>query len=144
MARSFTLRIDKNVAVPMRDGIVLRADVWRPDDNKSYPALVSRTPYQKERNVGNDMLPFDQAASNGYAIVVQDTRGRFASEGEWEGFMWHREAPDTYDTVEWAASQAWCNGNVGLWGISYLAAICWLGAMEHPPPPEGYSAGDGI
>lgn len=133
MAKSLALRIDKNVAVPMRDGVILRADVWRPDDNKAYPALLSRTPYQKERMVGNDMMPYDRAAAAGYAVVVQDTRGRFASEGKWEGFMWHREAPDTYDTVEWAAAQPWCNGNVGLFGISYLAAICWLGAMERPP-----------
>jgi hypothetical protein len=133
MTKSLSIRIDKNVAMPMRDGVILRGDVWRPNDSNSYPALVSRTPYQKERMVGNDFLPYDQAAAAGYAVVVQDTRGRFASDGEWEGFMWHREAPDTYDTVEWAAAQPWCNGNVGLWGISYLAAICWLGAMEHPP-----------
>jgi uncharacterized protein len=133
MTKSLSIRIDKNVAMPMRDGVILRGDVWRPNDNNSYPALVSRTPYQKERMVGNDFLPYDQAAAADYAVVVQDTRGRFASDGEWEGFMWHREAPDTYDTVEWSAAQPWCNGNVGLWGISYLAAICWLGAMEHPP-----------
>jgi uncharacterized protein len=133
MTKSLSIRIDKNVEMPMRDGVILRGDVWRPNDNNSYPALVSRTPYQKERMVGNDFLPYDRAAAAGYAVVVQDTRGRFASDGEWEGFMWHREAPDTYDTVEWVAAQPWCNGNVGLWGISYLAAICWLGAMERPP-----------
>jgi hypothetical protein len=133
MPKSLAIRIDKNVETPMRDGIILRADVWRPDDNKAYPAIVSRTPYQKERNMGSDFLPYDQTAAAGYAVVVQDTRGRFASDGQWEGFMWHREAPDTYDTVEWVAAQPWCNGNVGLWGISYVAANCWLGAMERPP-----------
>jgi putative CocE/NonD family hydrolase len=133
MTNALSVRIDKNIAIPMRDGVILRADVWRPNDDNAYPALLSRTPYQKERMVGNDFLPYDQAAAAGYVVVVQDTRGRFASDGEWEGFMWHREAPDTYDTVEWVAGQPWCNGNVGLWGISYLAAICWLGAMERPP-----------
>jgi uncharacterized protein len=133
MTKSLSIRIDKNVAMAMRDGVILRADVWRPDGNQRSPALVARTPYQKERMVGNDFLPYDRAAAAGYAVVVQDTRGRFASDGEWEGFMWHREAPDTYDTVEWVAGQPWCDGNVGLWGVSYLAAICWLGAMEHPP-----------
>ena len=133
MAKSLSVRIDKNVAMPMRDGVILRGDVWRPNDDNAYPALVSRTPYQKERMVGNDFLPYDRAAAAGYAVVVQDTRGRFASDGAWEGFMWHREAPDTYDTVEWVSGQPWCNGNVGLWGLSYLAAICWLGAMERPP-----------
>ncbi len=133
MTNSLSVRIDKNIEVPMRDGVILRADVWRPNDNNLYPAIISRTPYQKERSVGNDFLPFDQTAAAGYAVVVQDTRGRFASDGEWEGFMWHLEAPDTYDTVEWVAAQPWCNGSVGLWGISYVAAICWLGAMERPP-----------
>jgi uncharacterized protein len=133
MANMLSIRIDKNIEMPMRDGVILRADVWRPNDDRAYPALVSRTPYQKERMVGNDFLPYDRAAAAGYAVVVQDTRGRFASGGEWEGLMWHHEAPDTYDTVEWIAAQSWCNGDVGLWGISYLAAICWLGAMERPP-----------
>jgi uncharacterized protein len=133
MTKSLNVRIDKNIAMHARDGVILRADVWRPNDNNAYPALVSRTPYQKERMVGNDFLPYDRAAAAGYAVVVQDTRGRFASDGEWEGFMWHREATDTYDTVEWVAAQPWCNGNVALFGISYLAAICWLGAMERPP-----------
>jgi predicted acyl esterase len=91
MSKSLAIRIDKNVETPMRDGVILRADVWRPDDNTACPAIVSRTPYQKERNVGSDFLPFDQTAAAGYAVVVQDTRGRFASDGQWEGFMWHRE-----------------------------------------------------
>src|SRR5215831_11651945 len=136
MANMLSIRIDKNVEMRMRDGVVLRADVWRPNDDRTYPALVSRTPYQKERMVGNDFLPYDRAAAAGYAVVVQDTRGRFASDGEWEGLMWQREAPDTYDTVEWVAAQPWCNGKVGLWGISYLAAICWVGAMQRPPHLE--------
>jgi uncharacterized protein len=75
MPKSLALQIDKNVETPMRDGIILRADVWRPDDNKAYPAIVSRTPYQKERNMGSDFLPFDQTAAASYAVVVQDDRG---------------------------------------------------------------------
>jgi predicted acyl esterase len=60
MANLLSIRIDKNVEMPMRDGVILRADVWRPNDDRAYPALVSRTPYQKERMVGNDFLPYDR------------------------------------------------------------------------------------
>lgn len=127
------IRVDKNVEIPMRDGVILRADVWRPDDDRAYPAVIERTPYQKERSVGHDFLRPDQMALAGYVVVTQDTRGRFASDGAWEGFMWSYEGPDSYDTVEWVAAQPWCDGNVGVWGVSYCGMVSWLTAMEKPP-----------
>lgn len=136
MATGF--RVDKNVEVAMRDRTVLRGDVWRPDDATSHPALVLRTPYQKERaaSSGDSGIWIEQLVSAGYSVVVQDTRGCFASDGVWGGLApstWEAEARDTYDTVEWAAGQPWCDGGVGLFGASYAGAVCWLGAMLRPP-----------
>ena len=127
--------VDTDVAVPVRDGVVLRADVCRPADGTPRPALVLRTPYQKEQELSG-FHRLNQLVAAGYAVVVQDTRGRFASGGEWGGLtpeMWDIEARDTYDTVEWAAAQRWCDGGVALFGASYSGALCWLGAMARPP-----------
>ena len=125
---------DNNIEIPMRDGVILRADVWRPDGDDAHPAVVVRTPYQKEEGqLGNDVFRYNIAVARGYAVVVQDTRGRFASDGEWTGLMWQQEAPDGYDTVEWTAEQPWCDGNVGMWGVSYLAGAAYMAAMERPP-----------
>lgn len=129
-----SFRVDKNVDMLMRDGAVLRGDVWRPDDDQPHPVLLQRTPYRKE--MAGDAAWFDKAVCAGYAVVVQDTRGRFASDGVWGGFtpeMWNSEARDTYDTVEWIASQSWCNGGVGMFGQSYVGAVALLGAELQPP-----------
>ena len=129
-----TILYENNVEIPMRDGVILRADVWRPDDGDPHPAVVVRTPYQKEEGqLGNDVFRYNIAALKGYAVVVQDTRGRFASDGVWTGLMWDQEIPDGYDTVQWTAGRPWCDGNVGMWGVSYLAGAAWLTAMERPP-----------
>ncbi len=133
---------ENNVEIPMRDGVILRADVWRRDDDEPHPAVVVRTPYQKEEGqLGNDVFRYNIAALKGYAVVVQDTRGRFASDGVWTGLMWDQEVPDGYDTVEWTAEQSWCDGNVGMWGVSYLAGAAWLTAMERPPHLRAIIAG---
>lgn len=128
--------VETDVAVPARDGTVLRADLWRPDDNERHPVLVHRTPYQKEAAGDTGFYRIRQLVGAGYAVVAQDTRGRFASEGVWGGLtqaMWDTEARDTYDTVEWAGTQTWSDGAVGLFGVSYPGALCWLGAMARPP-----------
>lgn len=128
------LVIDTDVPVPARDGTVLRADVWRPATG-AHPALVHRTPYGKTLT-WSDFYRLDQLAGAGYAVVVQDTRGRYASAGHFAGLtpeMWTAEGRDTYDTVEWAAAQPWCDGGVGMFGASYPGALCWLGAMARPP-----------
>jgi uncharacterized protein len=123
--------IDTDVAVPMSDGTVLRADVYRPDTRDRLPALLQRTPYDKDDigavTYGMDVL---RAARAGYAVVVQDTRGRYASEGRFDPFV--HEAPDGAETVAWAADQAWSNGRVGMIGGSYVGATQWLAAMRAP------------
>jgi putative CocE/NonD family hydrolase len=121
---------ETNVAVPMRDGIVLRADVLRPNKNGHFPTLVYRTPYGKEDAL-KDYTTFRHAVERGYAVVVQDVRGRFASAGEFRPY--ENEGHDGYDTIEWAASQPWSDGNVGTFGLSYPGAVQWLAAVENPP-----------
>lgn len=127
-----TTLIEHDVPVEMRDGTVLRADVWRPADAAPSPAVLFRTPYGKSA-LGLATLTPSQCVDRGYAAVVQDTRGRFASEGEWAPLDWAQEGPDGYDTVEWAARQPWCDGNVAMAGTSYQAIVQWLAAMEKPP-----------
>ncbi len=121
---------DHNVAVPMRDGITLRADVLRPSGNGPFPVLVYRTPYGKEFAL-KEYKTFQHAVKRGYAVVVQDVRGRYASAGEFRPY--ENEGRDGYDTIEWAARQPWSNGAVGTFGLSYPGAVQWLAAVENPP-----------
>jgi len=119
-----------NVAVPMRDGVVLRADVMRPETGGPFPTLVYRTPYGKTA-AETDYSTFRHAVERGYAVVIQDVRGRYASDGEFNAYL--NEGRDGFDTIEWAARQRWSNGAVGTFGLSYPGAVQWLAAVEHPP-----------
>jgi uncharacterized protein len=123
--------IDKGVEVPMRDGVTLSTDVYRPDGGSSFPTLLTRTPYNKDlpRTIGGN-LDVLRAVRAGYAVVVQDTRGRYASEGTFNPFF--DEANDGADTVEWAAAQEWSDGNVGMFGASYFGATQWTAATQAP------------
>jgi uncharacterized protein len=123
-------RIDTGVPVPMRDGVVLRADVFRPATDGRYPVLLHRTPY------GRDELPQGSplvraAVRRGYAVVLQDVRGRYQSAGTFMPYF--QEGRDGYDTIEWAARQSWSDGRVGTFGLSYPGAVQWLAAVEGPP-----------
>ncbi len=123
------VRTETNVAVPMRDGVVLRADVHRPDRGGPYPVLVMRTPYSKKGR------RFGRFVKAGYIVVCQDARGRYESGGQWESFVRPetRDAQDGYDTVEWAAKLPGCNGKVGTFGASYNAFLQWRTAPLRPP-----------
>ncbi len=114
----------------MRDGVVLRADVLRPRGDGKFPVLVYRTPYGKESAL-KDYTTFRRAVERGYAVVVQDVRGRYTSGGEFRPYQ--NESRDGYDTIEWAAQQSWSNGAVGTFGLSYPGAVQWLAAVENPP-----------
>ena len=120
--------VEKNVEAPMRDGVVLRADVYRPDAEGAFPALLQRTPYSKNADGAADT--FRDIATHGYDVVVQDTRGRYTSEGV---TVPHDESQDGYDTVEWVAGLPYVNGRVGMWGGSYLATTQLTAAAEAPP-----------
>lgn len=127
------MRIERDVGVAMRDGTRLAADVFRPDDDRPHPVLMQRTPYGRTMPLylhatGIDVLA---AVERGYAVVSQDCRGRFGSEGEWRPFR--HEADDGYDTVEWAAGQPWCDGRVGIWGCSYMGNTALQAAVAAPP-----------
>ncbi len=121
--------VDRNTPVPMRDGVVLRADVWRPAAQGRFPTLVYRTPYGKTAT--SDGALVKKAVARGYAVVIQDVRGRYASDGQYVAY--HHEGADGYDTIEWAAAQSWSNGKVGTFGLSYPGAVQWLAAIQSPP-----------
>ncbi len=130
--------IEKDLEIPMRDGVILRADLYRPADadqaGRAVPGVVTRTPYDKELSgaaVVAVMPSPVKLAERGYAVVVCDTRGRYASEGEFRPF--HQEGPDGYDTVEWVAAQPWCDGNTAIYGPSYIGATTMLATREQPP-----------
>jgi len=124
--------IDRNVPALMRDGVTLCADVWRPNAEGRFPVLLLRTPYGKQvpqlmPNAGVDAL---RTVAEGYVVIVQDTRGRGASAGTWS---FECEGDDGYDSVEWAAGLPYSDGNVGMYGISYLAFAQWMAAINKPP-----------
>ena len=131
MPDSVSLKVEKNLPVRMRDGTTLYADLYRPDTPGPFPVLLQRTPYDKSMPLAMQALEPLKAAQHGYAIVIQDTRGRFTSEGEFNCF-WD-DIPDGYDSVEWAASQPWSSGKVGMYGASYVGATQWLAAKSKPP-----------
>ena len=127
---SVTVVVDTNVAVPMRDGVILRADIWRPEGSARFPTLVYRTPYGKHQATAA-FTTARKAVARGYAVVLQDVRGRYASDGEF--LPYQQEGRDGFDTIEWAAAQPWSNGDVGTFGLSYPGAVQWLAAIESPP-----------
>src|SRR3974390_3546212 len=130
--------IDRNVSCNMRDGCVLRANVFRPSADGQYPVLVFRTPYDKNA-AANIALALDplRFVEAGYVVVQQDVRGRFSSEGMHEPWI---EYDDGYDTVEWAASQPWSNGRVGAYGVSYHGLTPWAAAAMAPPALRAIAA----
>jgi uncharacterized protein len=126
------VRVETNVAVAMRDGVVLRADVYRPDTTAPVAALLLRTPYDRTHPlIPHSGVDPDAAVEAGFAVVCQDTRGQHGSEGEFHTFV--HEGRDGYDTVEWVAAQPWSNGAIGMVGRSYAGACQWLAAAEQPP-----------
>lgn len=125
-------RVHRDVAMAMRDGVVLRGDIWLPAGPGPFAAVLFRTPYNKA-GFQSDFLRPQQVAEAGMAAVIQDCRGCFTSDGNWRPFMWDQEGEDSYDTVEWIAAQDWCSGAVGMAGMSYVGVVQLAGAMLKPP-----------
>jgi hypothetical protein len=123
--------VERNVAMQTRDGVTLRADIYRPAADGNYPVLLTRTPYNKDYTAAFA----HKAAARGYMVVAQDVRGRFASEGEWYPFK--HEINDGYDAVEWAAALPRSSGKVGMFSGSYVGATQMLAAIGHPPHLAG-------
>ncbi len=120
--------IEKNVPATMRDRTVLRADVYHPRAPGRFPALLQRTPYSK--NPARAAKEFSELAGHGFVVVVQDTRGRYMSDGVARP---HDEAEDGFDTIAWVAQLPYVNGKVGMFGGSYLATTQLLAATLKPP-----------
>ena len=115
-----------HVPVPMHDGAKLSANVFLPSEHGRVPAILIRTPYGK----GTDLVPNYQAfVDHGYAVVIQDVRGRYESEGEFEQL--HHEGEDGDATIDWIAEQPWSNGKVGMAGGSYLGIAQWKAALRN-------------
>lgn len=129
---------DSNVAVTVRDGTVLLADVHRPDDPGQFPALIAASPYPRQiQDLGAPMGFVEAGATDfwvarGYVHVIANVRGTGGSGGTF-GFLDAEERRDMHDLVEWAAAQPWCDGNVGMIGISYFAMTQLEAAVERPP-----------
>lgn len=126
------LLLSRDLAIPMGDGTILRGDLYRPAGDGPWPCLLQRTPYIKDFNPGIwVVLDPLKAVAAGFAVVIQDVRGRGLSDGEFTPFA--NEAADGADTVEWAAAQPWCDGRVAMYGSSYMAASQWQAAIAAPP-----------
>jgi predicted acyl esterase len=132
------MRSDQDVAAVMRDGVELLADVHRPDADGRFPALISASPYPRQiQDLGAPMGFIEAGASDfwvprGYVHVIANLRGTGGSGGTF-GFFDDQERRDMHDLVEWAAAQPWCDGNVGMIGISYFAMTQLEAAVERPP-----------
>ena len=125
-------RVSMNVPIPLRDGTLTYADVYRPAGTGRHPVILERTPYGKgEVQYGLTQIDLLRAMARGYAVVVQDCRGRFTSRGEFHPFV--QETDDGYDSIEWCAAQRWADGNVGMIGQSYVGATQLLAATAKPP-----------
>ncbi|MGH7643593.1 MAG: CocE/NonD family hydrolase [Candidatus Dormibacteria bacterium] len=118
-----------NQRVPLRDGVEVSADVYRPAGAERRTTLLARTPYNK--NTAIQQQRAELYAEHGYNFVWMDVRGRGDSDGAF--VPWRNEGKDGYDNIEWVAAQPWSNGKVVTWGASYVAHNQWMAALHHPP-----------
>ena len=123
-AKGLDCRIAQSVRIPMRDGVALYATLHLPLEEGVFPAVLVRTAYNRANNYDRYFT------AHGMALILQDTRGRYDSEGVHNPFV--NEAEDGEDTIRWIARQPWCNGRVGMYGPSYLAAVQFLAAPRCP------------
>jgi uncharacterized protein len=124
-----SFRVEKDIMVPMRDGVRLATDAWIPAGEEPHPALLVRLPYGKDMTglFAYGLLPnIFTLVEAGYAVVYQDCRGTFRSGGEL--FPMINEPSDGADTLAWLAEQPWCDGNIGSYGASYLGFVQWASA----------------
>ena len=154
--------VERDAAVPMRDGVCIFVDVFRPPAGAPAPPIIAWSPYGKHAPVSYDLFPnsgvrkewvsrhagFEAPdpvywVGHGYAVVNVDPRGLWYSEGE-ATFLGDQEAEDVYDLVEWAGTQPWSNGRVGMSGVSYLAMVQWRAAPLRPPHLAAINPWEGV
>jgi putative CocE/NonD family hydrolase len=123
---TWQVRQDANVRVPMRDGVTLAADIFRPDAPGKFPAILVRTPYNRASE--STSIEARWFAARGYVVIEQDVRGRYDSDGVFYAFK--NEANDGYDTDEWLGKQPWFDGNLGTMGGSYVGYVQWAQAVR--------------
>ena len=116
---------------PMRDGVELMTDVHMPAEGGPFPTVVTRTPYDRAHEMIFSVPSAIDLAQRGFAVVSQDTRGRYDSGGDWYPFV--NEADDGQDALKWAASQPWSNGKLGMIGASYFGLTQWQAAQSGDP-----------
>lgn len=128
MPSRYQLRIRYDVLSPMRDGVLLAMDLIMPDAEGKFPVILIRTPYNK---VSQREDPFvEKLARYGYIVAIQDCRGRFNSDGDFDTYR--QEHADGFDTVEWISAQEWCSGSIGMIGGSYVGQTQWYAASHAP------------
>lgn len=144
--RDWKLIVEKDVKVPLRDGTLLYADIFRPDTDEPVPVIFNTSVYQKDKlwvppadleEKANPYMNWETVnpewwCPRGYACMRVDSRGAGKSPGKSEPSS-YQEGLDTYDAIEWVAKQPWCSGKVGMMGISYHAASQWRAANLNPP-----------
>ena len=154
--------IEYDATVTMRDGIEIYADVFRPVDAEAVPVIVAWGPYGKHGPVKYDLFPNHGIAPewvsgyagfeapdplywthHGYAVINVDPRGMWNSQGD-ATFYSAQEARDVYDLIEWAGTQPWSTGKVGMSGVSYLAITQWRAAADHPPHLAAINPWEGL
>ncbi|MDP6642663.1 MAG: CocE/NonD family hydrolase [Rhodospirillales bacterium] len=155
--------VERDVGVPMRDGVKLYADIFRPPGRKKVPALIAWSPYGKHipyqygvfvDNAGvkpswiSEYTAFESPdpvywTGHGYAVINVDIRGLLYSEGNGQ-FWCHDEGDDGYDAIEWIAARNWCSGKVGMTGVSYLAIAQWQIAAKRPPHLAAINPWEGL
>jgi len=122
-----------DVKVPMRDGVKLSTDIYLPRRGGRYPTILIRTPYNKAlpSEIKHGTRDVEFFVKHGYAVVMQDVRGRGDSDGVWHPFIY--EGFDGYDTIKWIGEQDWCDGNIAMMGGSYRGWVQWCAARLNPP-----------
>jgi uncharacterized protein len=134
----FAMKQSRNIKIPMRDGTILLVDIWRPKARGAFPALLAASPYPRQLQDLGVPAGFIEAGATdfwvprGYVHVILNLRGAVGSGGEF-GLFDAQERRDLYDTIEWIAAQSWCDGNVGMLGISYFAMTQMEAATQKPP-----------
>ncbi|HEV3476347.1 MAG TPA: CocE/NonD family hydrolase [Rubrobacteraceae bacterium] len=139
MRQTEEVLIQRHVPAQMRDGTTLMSNVYRPVGDGPHPVLLTRLPYGKDLSADTTYFDPVKAAAQGYVVVVQDVRGRYASEGKFTPFA--HEFEDGYDSVEWASRLPGSNGGVGMFGLSYFGKTQWHAAVTQPPSLRSLAPG---
>src|SRR5436305_4839634 len=135
----FRVICEANISIPLSDGTILCGDLYRPKTTETFPMLLAWSPYTKELQNSGLPLPINEVGvtsylvSRGYCHLIVNARGTGRSGGERVESFSPAELDDVVNVIEWAAVQPWCDGNVGMVGMSYFAAIQYLAAARQPP-----------